>query len=131
MSDQHEREDNTPLSSWCSELKNNLDNKDALSDGTDDDTPLSSWCGELNNGSDNKDALSAGAGDEDWELIGDISSLETGEAGGKLQYRVKWVRYSDDPKWYNAANFKNSPHKLYDFHEANLARPGPPQRLNY
>lgn len=44
---------------------------------------------------------------------------------------MKWVGYGDDPKWYDAANFKNSPHKLYGFHEANAARPGPPQRLNY
>jgi hypothetical protein len=48
-----------------------------------------------------------------------------------LKYRVKWLGYDDDPKWYDAANFKNSPHKLYEFHKANPTRPGPPQRLDY
>ncbi|CAI6342310.1 unnamed protein product [Periconia digitata] len=49
----------------------------------------------------------------------------------KLKYRVKWVGYDDDQKWYNAANFKNSPHKLYNFHKDNPAKPGPSQRLKY
>lgn len=47
----------------------------------------------------------------------------------KLQYRVKWLGYEDDLVWYNAANFKNSPHKLRRFHTTNPLRPGPPKRL--
>lgn len=47
----------------------------------------------------------------------------------KLQYRVKWVGYDDDPEWYDASNLKNSPYKLGDFHTANPTRPGPPKRL--
>ena len=47
----------------------------------------------------------------------------------KLQYRVKWLGYEDDPVWYDAANFKNSPYKLRGFHTANPLRPGPPKRL--
>lgn len=48
---------------------------------------------------------------------------------GQLQYRAKWLGYENDPVWYPAENFKNSPHKLRDFHTANLVRPGPPNRL--
>lgn len=48
---------------------------------------------------------------------------------GKLQYRAKWLGYKDDPAWYDAGNFKNSPYKLRDFHTANRLKPGPPKRL--
>ena len=48
---------------------------------------------------------------------------------GKLQYRVKWLGYEDDREWYDASNFKNSPHMLRGFHTANPTRPGPPKRL--
>jgi hypothetical protein len=47
----------------------------------------------------------------------------------RLLYRVKWLGYKDDPEWYDASNFKNSPHKLRDFHTANPTRPGPPKEL--
>jgi hypothetical protein len=47
----------------------------------------------------------------------------------KLQYRAKWLGYEDDPEWYDASNFKNSPHRLRDFHAANPLHPGPPRRL--
>ena len=50
---------------------------------------------------------------------------------GKLQYRVKWLGCQDDPVWYNARNFKNSPYKLRDFHDANSKHPGPPKSLGY
>jgi hypothetical protein len=46
----------------------------------------------------------------------------------KLQYRVKWVGYADDLEWYDASNFKNSPHKLHGFHLANPICPGPSKR---
>ncbi|KAF1939925.1 hypothetical protein EJ02DRAFT_351240, partial [Clathrospora elynae] len=29
----------------------------------------------------------------------------------KLQYRVQWLGYEDDPVWYDASNFKNNPHQ--------------------
>jgi hypothetical protein len=47
----------------------------------------------------------------------------------KLQYRVKWLGYEEDPEWYDASNFKNSPHRLRGFHAANPLHPGPPRRL--
>ena len=47
----------------------------------------------------------------------------------KLQYRVKWLGYEDDPVWYDASNFKNSPRKLNEFHTVNPTRLGPPERL--
>lgn len=46
-----------------------------------------------------------------------------------LQYRAKWLGYTEDPTWYNASNFKNSPCRLMDFHAANPLQPGPPCRL--
>lgn len=48
---------------------------------------------------------------------------------GKIQYQAKWAGYEEDLKWYNASNFKNSPHRLWDFHEANPSHPGPPKKL--
>ncbi|KAH8693333.1 hypothetical protein GQ44DRAFT_586135, partial [Phaeosphaeriaceae sp. PMI808] len=47
----------------------------------------------------------------------------------KLQYRAKWVGHGNDPVWYNASNFKNSPYRLREFHAANPTQPVPPARL--
>jgi hypothetical protein len=47
----------------------------------------------------------------------------------KLQYRVRWLEYEEDPEWYDASKFKNSPHRLQSFHAANPLHPGPPRRL--
>lgn len=70
-----------------------------------------------------------GSPDEDSEYeIEQI--LRTRLLHGKLQYRADWVGYAVDPKWYDASSFKNSPHKLREFHQANPSRPGPPKRLN-
>ena len=55
--------------------------------------------------------------------------LDAGVNRRKLQYRVKWLRYKDDLQWYDASNFKNSPHKLRSFHTASPTRPGPPKML--
>ena len=48
-----------------------------------------------------------------------------------LQYRAKWVGYDTDPEWYNAQNFKASPHMLRDFHKDNPSAAGPPTQLPY
>lgn len=50
---------------------------------------------------------------------------------GNLKYQVQWVGYEADPRWYSASNFKNSPRKLREFHEANPTEPGPPKRLSH
>ena len=47
----------------------------------------------------------------------------------KLQYKAKWLGHDDDPTWYPARNFANSPHLLYKFHEEYPDLPGPPHRL--
>jgi hypothetical protein len=47
----------------------------------------------------------------------------------KLQYRAKWLRYEDDPQWYDASNFKNSPHKLRSFYTASPTCLGPLKML--
>ena len=48
---------------------------------------------------------------------------------GKLQYRVQWLGFDYDPEWYYASNLKYAPHKLRDFHNAHLDRPGPLRKL--
>jgi hypothetical protein len=72
---------------------------------------------------------SRGRADEDDEYEVE-QILEARVHRTKLQYRVKWLGYEDDPVWYDAANFKNSPRKLREFHTANSTRPGPPERLD-
>jgi hypothetical protein len=47
----------------------------------------------------------------------------------KLQYQAAWQNYNPDSTWYNAENFKNSPVKLQEFHEAHPASPEPSVRL--
>lgn len=48
---------------------------------------------------------------------------------GKLQYQVRWKGWAADPEWYPAADFKNSPEALKQFHDANPDKSGPPTRL--
>jgi hypothetical protein len=48
---------------------------------------------------------------------------------GKLRYRVKWKGFDEDPKWYPARNFKGSPNKIQEFHDAYPEAIGPPKRL--
>jgi hypothetical protein len=48
---------------------------------------------------------------------------------GKLWYTVHWTGWKVDQTFYPASNFKNSPGKLRQFHKANPAKPGPPERL--
>jgi Chromo (CHRromatin Organisation MOdifier) domain len=66
-------------------------------------------------------------GESEWE-VDDILAVRT--RYGKLQYRVKWLGYDDDPDWYPASDVKYAPHKVRDFHKANPTKPGPPKRLN-
>ena len=40
-----------------------------------------------------------------------------------LKYRASWVGHDEDPEWYPASDFKYSPHKLRDFHQAYLDLP--------
>jgi hypothetical protein len=64
--------------------------------------------------------------DDEYEVKGILNARMSGQ---KLQYRVKWLGFKYDPKWYDARNFKNSPYKLRDFHSVNRTHPGPPKRL--
>jgi hypothetical protein len=73
---------------------------------------------------------SRGGADEDDEYEVE-QILEARVYYRKLQYRVKWLGYEDDPAWYNASNFKNSSRKLREFHEANPTVSGPPKRLSH
>ena len=49
---------------------------------------------------------------------------------GRLLYKVDWEGYEPDETWYPARNFKNSPHRLREFHEQNPSAPGPPINLD-
>jgi len=65
-------------------------------------------------------------GEDEWEVE---EVLAVRIRYGKLQYRVKWIGYDEDPEWYPASNLRNAPHKIRDYHTANPTKPGPPKRL--
>jgi transposase InsO family protein len=65
-------------------------------------------------------------GEDEWEVE---EVLAVRKIRGKLQYRVKWVGFDDDPEWYPASDLTNAPHKLRDYHNANPTKPGPPEQL--
>jgi len=48
---------------------------------------------------------------------------------GRLQYRVQWKGYDEDPKFYPARNFINAPAVIKTFYEDNPTAEGPPLRL--
>ena len=66
-------------------------------------------------------------GENEWEVE---KVLAVRQRRGKLQYRIQWLGFDEDPDWYPASNIKNAPHKLRDFYAANPDRPGPPKRLD-
>ena len=65
-------------------------------------------------------------GEDEWEVE---EVLLVRIRYGRLQYRIKWVEYDEDPEWYPASNLKNAPHKIRDYYTANPPKPGPPKRL--
>jgi hypothetical protein len=65
-------------------------------------------------------------GEDEWEVE---EVLAVRKRRGKLQYRVKWLGFDDDPEWYPASDLTNAPHKLRDYHTANPTKPGPPKNL--
>jgi hypothetical protein len=66
-------------------------------------------------------------GENEWEVE---KVLAVRQRHGKLQYRIQWLGFDEDPDWYLASNIKNAPHKLRDFYTANPDRPGPPRQLD-
>jgi hypothetical protein len=48
---------------------------------------------------------------------------------GKLQYRVRYVGYDPDGKWYPASDFINAPVKLFEFHKKYPLKAGPPKNI--
>jgi hypothetical protein len=65
-------------------------------------------------------------GEDEWEVE---EVLAVRQRRGRLQYRVKWTGYDDDPEWYPASNLRNAPHRIRDYHLSNPTQPGPPKRL--
>jgi hypothetical protein len=53
-------------------------------------------------------------GEQEWEVE---KILAVRMHHRKLQYKVKWIGYDDNPEWYDARNMKFSPHLLRDFHK--------------
>ena len=49
----------------------------------------------------------------------------------RLQYQAKWVGFDHQPEFYNAENFKGSPHLLKAFHDEYSQAKGPPANLQY
>ena len=66
-------------------------------------------------------------GENEWEVE---KVLAVRQRRDKLQYRIQWLGFDEDPDWYPASNIKNAPHKLRDFHTAHPDRPGPPRQLD-
>ena len=65
-------------------------------------------------------------GEQEWEVV---KLLASRIHKGKLQYRAEWKGYDEDPVYYDAESFKNSPHKVRQFHEDQPEAPGPPVNL--
>jgi hypothetical protein len=59
-------------------------------------------------------------GETEWEVD---NILAVRKRHSKLQYRIEWLGYDDDPDWYPASDVKYAPHKVRDFHLANPTRP--------
>jgi len=66
-------------------------------------------------------------GEDEWEVE---EILAVRKKRNKLEYRVKWLGFDEDPEWYPASNLANAPHKLRDYHAANPSQPGPPEQLS-
>ncbi len=65
-------------------------------------------------------------GEPEWEVDKILASKVT---KGVLTYKVQWLGGDEDPTWYDAGAFRNSPIKLKQYHEENPTKPGPPKRL--
>lgn len=70
-----------------------------------------------------------------YQIRDSIAAIAPG-GGGRvwLWYQVDWTGWPRDPDfydtaWYPAANFKNCPAKLQEFHNTYPNKPGPPLRL--
>lgn len=61
--------------------------------------------------------------------IDKIKDSRTDVRNKRLEYQADWIGYDPDEMWYPAANFKQAPVKLDDFHKRNPLAPGPPIRL--
>jgi hypothetical protein len=64
-------------------------------------------------------------GEEEWEVE---KILAIHMHRWKLQYKIKWVGYDDNPEWYDARNMKFSPYLPRDFHKKYLDRSRPPKK---
>ena len=68
-------------------------------------------------------------GEPEFEIEKVIASRLFGR-GKTLQYQVAWRGCDPDDAWYNAANLKNSPVAIQDFHTKHPTATGPPTRIH-
>ena len=66
------------------------------------------------------------SGEDEWE-VDSIRAVR--KHGRKLRYRANWLGADEDPTYYDASNFKYSPHLLRTFHLDHPELPGPPAKL--
>ena len=69
------------------------------------------------------------SGEPEYEVEKVIASRLFGK-GKVLQYQIAWKGCDPDETWYKAANLKNSPVAIMDFHGAHPTAPGPPKRIH-
>ena len=63
-------------------------------------------------------------GESEWEVE---EVLAVRKRRNKLEYRVKWLGFDEDPEQYPASDLANTPYKLRDYHATNPSKPGPPK----
>ena len=60
--------------------------------------------------------------EEEWEVDDVLDSRRYGR-NKKLQYRVKWVGYPPDKKWYDAVDLENAPDIVAEYHKRYPQKP--------
>ncbi len=63
--------------------------------------------------------------EEEWE-VKDI--LDARSHRSKIEYRVKWTGWDEDPDWYDTFGFDNSPEIIKDFYARYPNKPQPRKR---
>jgi transposase InsO family protein len=64
--------------------------------------------------------------DQEWEVKAIVDCKVTDKL---LYYKAEWMNRDPDLEWYEAYDFKYSPHKVRDYHKSHPKKPGPPRAL--
>ena len=57
-----------------------------------------------------------------WKMNDVLDSRQYGR-NKKLQYRVKWIDYPPDKKWYDAVDLENAPDIVVEYHKCYFQKP--------